>query len=170
MGGGPAVAQQYHIALEESIKKHFPGNDCINCMCHSTENFYRQACCASFILKSPWPSNLCIQSRLGSTLCLHVQSVPSQTCLLLSSDRSNPQTSKCMTTAETALGYSQFRQQMATAGSVRQQWHGCLMISTPGTRPPATPMWQPVPTTRSSWEPSSSPTGTCFTGLLWPSY
>lgn len=42
MGGGPAVAQQYHIALEDSIKKHFPGNDCINCMCHSTENFYRQ--------------------------------------------------------------------------------------------------------------------------------
>ena len=49
MGGGPAVAQQYHIALEKSIKKHFPGNDCINCMCHSTENFYRQACCAIFL-------------------------------------------------------------------------------------------------------------------------
>ncbi len=43
MGGGPAVAQQYHLALEESIKQHFPTNDCINCMCHSTENFYRQA-------------------------------------------------------------------------------------------------------------------------------
>lgn len=43
MGGGPAVAQQYHLALEESIKHHFPTNDCINCMCHSTENFYRQA-------------------------------------------------------------------------------------------------------------------------------
>ncbi|DBA91995.1 TPA: hypothetical protein ACH3X2_003884 [Trebouxia sp. C0005] len=41
MGGGPAVAQQYHLALEESIKQHFPTNDCINCMCHSTENFYR---------------------------------------------------------------------------------------------------------------------------------
>jgi len=42
MGGGPAVAQQYHLALEESIRQHFPTNDCINCMCHSTENFYRQ--------------------------------------------------------------------------------------------------------------------------------
>ena len=43
MGGGPALAQQYHLALEDSIKQHFPTNDCINCMCHSTENFYRQA-------------------------------------------------------------------------------------------------------------------------------
>lgn len=42
LGGGPALAQQYHLALEQSIKKHFPNNDCINCMCHSTENFYRQ--------------------------------------------------------------------------------------------------------------------------------
>lgn len=41
LGGGPAVAQQYHRALEQSIKDHFPTNDCINCMCHSTENFYR---------------------------------------------------------------------------------------------------------------------------------
>lgn len=45
LGGGPAVAQQYHLALEESIKQHFPSNDCINCMCHSTENFYRQVYC-----------------------------------------------------------------------------------------------------------------------------
>lgn len=37
------MAQQYHLALEDSIKQHFPTNDCINCMCHSTENFYRQA-------------------------------------------------------------------------------------------------------------------------------
>ena len=43
LGGGPAVARQYHVALEDSIKRHFPSNDCINCMCHSTENFYRQA-------------------------------------------------------------------------------------------------------------------------------
>ena len=41
LGGGPAVALQYHTALEDSIRNNFPGNHCINCMCHSTENLYR---------------------------------------------------------------------------------------------------------------------------------
>lgn len=61
LGGGPALAQQYHIALEDSIKQHFPSNDCINCMCHSTENFYRQvdvAAAASEVLS--WKCNLCM--------------------------------------------------------------------------------------------------------------
>ena len=40
-GGGPFVAARYHAALEDSVAKHFPGNDAINCMCHSTENIYR---------------------------------------------------------------------------------------------------------------------------------
>ena len=41
LGGGPSLAAQYHSALETSVAQHFPGNHCINCMCHSTENFYR---------------------------------------------------------------------------------------------------------------------------------
>jgi hypothetical protein len=40
-GGGPAVAARYHAALEDSVAEHFPSNDAINCMCHSTENIYR---------------------------------------------------------------------------------------------------------------------------------
>lgn len=40
-GGGPAIAARYHSALEDSVARHFPKNDVINCMCHSTENIYR---------------------------------------------------------------------------------------------------------------------------------
>ena len=40
-GGGPSIAARYHSALEDSISRHFPNNDAINCMCHSTENIYR---------------------------------------------------------------------------------------------------------------------------------
>ena len=43
VGGGGAIALQYHSALEDSIANNFPGNHCINCMCHSTENLYRHA-------------------------------------------------------------------------------------------------------------------------------
>ena len=41
IGGGPAAAVEYHAALERSVAQNFPGNACINCMCHSTENLYR---------------------------------------------------------------------------------------------------------------------------------
>ena len=41
LGGGAALAYKWHVALEESVEKHFPGNHVINCMCHSTENLYR---------------------------------------------------------------------------------------------------------------------------------
>lgn len=41
LGGGPAAARQFQAALEDSIAQHFPGNHAINCMCHSSENFYR---------------------------------------------------------------------------------------------------------------------------------
>ena len=41
LGGGSAVAAKYHEALEKSVLTHFTGNQCINCMCHSTENLYR---------------------------------------------------------------------------------------------------------------------------------
>ncbi len=40
-GGGPAMSAEYHAAMEESVAHHFPGNNCINCMCHSTEDLYR---------------------------------------------------------------------------------------------------------------------------------
>eukprot|EP00873_Tetraselmis_striata_P002585 jgi/Tetstr1/422849/TSEL_013640.t1 len=40
-GGGPTSALASHTALEQSVADHFPGNHIINCMCHSTENFYR---------------------------------------------------------------------------------------------------------------------------------
>lgn len=40
-GGGPALAADFHAALEDSIALHFPGNHAINCMAHSTENIYR---------------------------------------------------------------------------------------------------------------------------------
>lgn len=40
-GGGPSVAARYHASLEKSVSTHFPNNDVINCMCHSTENIYR---------------------------------------------------------------------------------------------------------------------------------
>ena len=42
-GGGPVSAFRCHEALEASVAKHFPGNHLINCMGHSTENFYRSA-------------------------------------------------------------------------------------------------------------------------------
>lgn len=41
IGGGPTAAASYHAALEDSVAANFPGNACINCMCHSTENLYR---------------------------------------------------------------------------------------------------------------------------------
>lgn len=41
LGGGSAVSQSMHNALEVSAQKHFPGNHVINCMCHSTDNLYR---------------------------------------------------------------------------------------------------------------------------------
>lgn len=47
LGGGGAIALKYHTALEDSIRDNFPGNHCINCMCHSTENLYRYARVAS---------------------------------------------------------------------------------------------------------------------------
>mmetsp|Transcript_5155 Transcript_5155/g.14425 ORF Transcript_5155/g.14425 Transcript_5155/m.14425 type:complete len:586 (-) Transcript_5155:513-2270(-) len=40
-GGGPISAYRCHQALEASVTTHFPGNHLINCMGHSTENFYR---------------------------------------------------------------------------------------------------------------------------------
>ena len=40
-GGGPAMSAEYHSAMEQSVAHHFPGNNCINCMCHSTEDIYR---------------------------------------------------------------------------------------------------------------------------------
>ena len=39
-GGGPNLAQNLHAALEKSVKRHFPTNGLINCMCHSTENIF----------------------------------------------------------------------------------------------------------------------------------
>ncbi len=44
-GGGPQAALHLNGALEDSVAAHFPGNHCINCMCHSTENLYRWGCC-----------------------------------------------------------------------------------------------------------------------------
>lgn len=41
MGGGPSASREFQAALESSVAAHFPGNHCINCMCHSTENMYR---------------------------------------------------------------------------------------------------------------------------------
>lgn len=41
LGGGPHLTAQYHHSLEQSVQASFPGNHCINCMCHSTENLYR---------------------------------------------------------------------------------------------------------------------------------
>jgi hypothetical protein len=41
LGGGPAASRLFQAALEDSIAVHFPGNHAINCMCHSSENFYR---------------------------------------------------------------------------------------------------------------------------------
>lgn len=41
LGGGPSMSAEYHSAMEQSVAHHFPGNNCINCMCHSTEDIYR---------------------------------------------------------------------------------------------------------------------------------
>jgi raffinose synthase len=41
LGGGAALSKKFHAALEKSVQRHFSGNHCINCMCHSTENLYR---------------------------------------------------------------------------------------------------------------------------------
>lgn len=45
--GSPAIARLYTQAMERSVAHHFASSDgngavnCINCMCHSTENLYR---------------------------------------------------------------------------------------------------------------------------------
>jgi len=45
VGGGPHVARLYTNAMEESVSERFVAENgaanCINCMCHSTENLYR---------------------------------------------------------------------------------------------------------------------------------
>ncbi|EKX38074.1 hypothetical protein GUITHDRAFT_165320 [Guillardia theta CCMP2712] len=38
-GGGPKITRAYVHAMEQSVKEHLSGN-CINCMCHPTENLY----------------------------------------------------------------------------------------------------------------------------------
>jgi len=38
-GGGPKITRRYVHALEKSVTEHLSGN-CINCMCHPTENIY----------------------------------------------------------------------------------------------------------------------------------
>ncbi len=39
--GGPALSAAWQRSLEQSVRTHFAGNHCINCMSHSTENLYR---------------------------------------------------------------------------------------------------------------------------------
>ena len=39
-GGGVALVRRYTRAMEASVQQKFAANDCINCMCHSTENLY----------------------------------------------------------------------------------------------------------------------------------
>jgi len=46
LGGGPHISKLYMKAMEASVAKRFTSNNgesvnCINCMCHSTENLYR---------------------------------------------------------------------------------------------------------------------------------
>jgi raffinose synthase len=45
VGGGPHLAKIYVNAMENSVAQNFRGENgavnCINCMCHSTENLYR---------------------------------------------------------------------------------------------------------------------------------
>ena len=46
VGGGPHIGRLYTQAMEESVSKNFVSDEngainCINCMCHSTENLYR---------------------------------------------------------------------------------------------------------------------------------
>jgi raffinose synthase len=49
ISGGPHMAKLYTQAMEKSVSEHFASDDttkdgavnCINCMCHSTENLYR---------------------------------------------------------------------------------------------------------------------------------
>ena len=40
MGGGPAMVRRQVRAMEASVREHFPGNRCINCMAHSSENLF----------------------------------------------------------------------------------------------------------------------------------
>lgn len=40
-GGASALSATYHASLEASVREHFPGNHCINCMCGSSEDLYR---------------------------------------------------------------------------------------------------------------------------------
>lgn len=39
--GGSGLSAAYHASLEDSIRRHFPGNLLLNCMCHSSEDLYR---------------------------------------------------------------------------------------------------------------------------------
>lgn len=54
LGSGPGAAQRFQMALEDSIARHFPGNHAINCMCHSSENFYRYGHAAEAALYLPF--------------------------------------------------------------------------------------------------------------------
>jgi len=40
-GGGPVVVGRHVQEMEASVARHFSGNRCVNCMCHSTENLYQ---------------------------------------------------------------------------------------------------------------------------------
>jgi hypothetical protein len=53
LGGASALSGSYHAALEASVAQHFPGNACINCMCHSTNDLYR---CAPSCKTAAWPA------------------------------------------------------------------------------------------------------------------
>lgn len=46
IGGGPAIAAAYVEAMEDSVSEAFGAENCINCMCHSTENLYSYRCTA----------------------------------------------------------------------------------------------------------------------------
>ena len=62
-GGGPLLAASFHAALEESIARHFPGNHCINCMAHSTENIYRHEA----LMTDPQFASMCADARVHCT-------------------------------------------------------------------------------------------------------
>ena len=64
------MSAEYHQAMEQSVAHTFPGNNCINCMCHSTEDIYRWA--AAAVGPVPHPLNHSRQHTQPSTPgCCH---------------------------------------------------------------------------------------------------
>ena len=157
-GGGPLLAASFHAALEESIARHFPGNHCINCMAHSTENIYR---CPPFV---PRPDEFACMLRHSSR---YLQTMPRMSCQEpLSVDLAlyNAFRLHVFRTVPLVATVSRPACHALSSGGPRQRWRGRPTTFTRATRRRSSRTSAPAPTSASSCQRLCSPTGTCSRG------